>query len=124
MADGCGFINSTAAIAIRTKLSLAYRPTAVQGRIKGAKGLFIIHPADTDPEPKIWICPSQDKMAYSKSEPLDRAHCILDLLTVSHHSEPIALSRQSILNPAHNVIPDDVLIEFLIKGLPKLSFTS
>ena len=117
MTDGCGFINSAAAIAIRSKLSLAYRPTAVQARIKGAKGLFLIHPTDTDPEPKIWIRPSQDKMAYSKSDPLDRAHCILDLLTVSHHSEPITLSRQSILNLAHNGIPDDLLIEFLVKGL-------
>jgi hypothetical protein len=115
MTDGCGFINRAAALLIRQKLNLASRPTAVQGRIKGAKGLFVIHPTDTDPDPKIWIRKSQDKMSYLY--PLDRGHRILDLLTVSHPSAPISLSRQSILNLAHNEIPDDVLIDLLIKGL-------
>jgi len=115
MTDGCGFINRAAAINIRRKLNLAYRPTAVQARIKGAKGLFIIHPTDTDPEPKIWIRKSQDKMMYLY--PLDRGHRILDLLTISRYSPPITLSRQSILNLSHNGIPDETLIELLTKGL-------
>jgi hypothetical protein len=100
---------------IRRKLHLTCRPTAVQARIKGAKGLFIIHPTDTDPEPKIWIRKSQDKMNYLK--PLDRGHRILDLLTVSNNSAPITLSRQSILNLSYNGIPENILIDLLIKGL-------
>jgi hypothetical protein len=115
MTDGCGFINRAAGIMIRRKLHLACRPTAVQARLKGAKGLFIIYPGDTDPEPKIWIRKSQDKIRYLK--PLDRAHRILDLVTVSTHSAPITLSRQSILNLAHNGIPESTLIDLLIKGL-------
>ncbi|KAF8238076.1 hypothetical protein L208DRAFT_1375365 [Tricholoma matsutake] len=69
--------------------------SCVQARIKG------MTQKDTDPKPKIWIRPSQDKMAYSKSEPLD----------FSHHSP---------LRANHFIaakILDDVLIEFLIKGL-------
>lgn len=115
MTDGCGFINHAAALIIRHKLSLPYRPTAVQARIKGAKGMFIIHPTDTDEEAKIWIRKSQDKMTYLY--PLDRAHRILDLLTISQYSGPITLSRQSILNLSHNEIPDELLIDLLIKGL-------
>jgi RNA dependent RNA polymerase len=115
MTDGCGFINRAAALIICRKLNLASRPTAVQGRIKGAKGLFIIEPNDNDEEPKIWIRKSQDKMTYNY--PLDRAHCILDLITVSRHSAPIALSRQSIVILSHNGIPEDLLIDLLIKGL-------
>ena len=115
MTDGCGFINRAAALLIRSKLTLPYRPTAVQGRIKGAKGLFIIHPTDCDPDPKIWIRESQDKMTYNY--PLNRSHRILDLLTISQHSAPIALSSQSILNLAHNGIPSDYLVEMLINGL-------
>lgn len=115
MTDGCGFINRAAALTIRRKLTLPYRPTAVQGRIKGAKGLFIIHPTDTDPDPKIWIRESQDKITYNY--PLGRSHRILDLLTISQHSAPISLSGQSILNLAHNGIPWDDLVEMLIKGL-------
>lgn len=115
MTDGCGFINHAAALIIRRKLNLPYRPTAVQARIKGAKGMFIIHPTDTDEEAKIWIRKSQDKMTYLY--PLDRAHRILDLLTISQYSGPITLSRQSILNLSHNEIPDELLIDLLIKGL-------
>ena len=115
MTDGCGFINRAAAISICRKLSLPCRPTAIQGRLAGAKGLFIVHPKDDDPEPKIWIRTSQDKMTYNY--PLDKAHRIFDLITVSHCSQPITLSRQSIVNLSYNGIPSEMLCELMAKGL-------
>jgi hypothetical protein len=115
MTDGCGLINAAAAKAITKRMGYSTRPTAFQGRIFGGKGLWLIHPTDDDPEPKIWIRASQAKITYVY--PLDRAHRIFDLLSVSQPAAPINLSRQSIVNLANNGVPDEVLKRFMVDGL-------
>lgn len=126
MTDGCGFINRTALRLIRQKFLYESMPTAVQGRISGAKGLWTLHPSDTSPEPRIWIRKSQVKINVPY---LDRAHKIFDLLTVSHPNRSIALSSQSIINLSFNGISDNTLISLMEKGLedeinPLLDWTS
>ncbi|KAF8079235.1 RNA dependent RNA polymerase-domain-containing protein [Lyophyllum atratum] len=113
--DGCGLINEAALKIIARALGLSHRPSAVQGRIKGSKGLWIFHPTDTSEEPRIWIRPSQSKIVYRY--PLDRAHCIFDLLSVSRFSPPIKLSKQSIMNLSENGVSDEVLTGMMVQGL-------
>ena len=59
--DGCGLINGAALSAIARQMGYEERPTAVQGRIGGAKGLWVLHPRQQSHTgvPKIWIRPSQ-----------------------------------------------------------------
>ncbi|KAF5385050.1 hypothetical protein D9615_001000 [Tricholomella constricta] len=113
--DGCGLINEAALKIILHILNLLSRPTAVQGRMLGSKGLWILHPTDKDTEPRIWIRPSQTKINYLR--PFQRVHRIFDLVSVSRSSPPISLSKQSIMNLSKNGVPDKVLIDLMVQGL-------
>ncbi|KAJ7760095.1 RNA dependent RNA polymerase-domain-containing protein [Mycena maculata] len=120
MTDGCGFINRSALLFITKQVPYNSLPTAVQGRIGGAKGLWVLHPTDTDAAPKIWIRDSQLKI---KLEGDHRVHRIFDLLRASHPAQTEAryqLSEQSILCLSSNGIPDDVFVELLQKGLEEI----
>ncbi|KAJ7696817.1 RNA dependent RNA polymerase-domain-containing protein [Mycena rosella] len=117
MTDGCGFINRSALLLITKIVGYNSLPTAVQGRIGGAKGLWVLHPTDQDPNPKIWIRDSQLKIRLQGDH---RVHRIFDLLRASHPSQTEArheLSEQSILCLSSNGIPDDVLASLLVEGL-------
>ncbi|GLB43650.1 putative RNA-dependent RNA polymerase [Lyophyllum shimeji] len=102
--DGCGLINAAALKIIAALLGLSHLPSAVQGRLEGSKGLWLLHPTDKSPEPRIWIRTSQKKIIYRY--PLSRAHRIFDLLSVSRFSPPIKLSKQSIMNLSENGVGD------------------
>ncbi|KAI4523086.1 hypothetical protein K525DRAFT_361417 [Schizophyllum commune Loenen D] len=102
MTDGCGFINRAALTDIGRRFSLPYgMPTAVQGRVAGAKGMFLLHPYDKHPEPRVWIRDSQNKIKLPK---LERWHRILDLLKFAQQPNPegFDLSEQAVLNLSHN----------------------
>uniref|UniRef100_D8QL20 RNA-dependent RNA polymerase n=1 Tax=Schizophyllum commune (strain H4-8 / FGSC 9210) TaxID=578458 RepID=D8QL20_SCHCM len=102
MTDGCGFINRAALTDIGRRFSLPYgMPTAVQGRVAGAKGMFLLHPYDKHPEPRVWIRDSQNKIKLPR---LERWHRILDLLKFAQQPNPegFDLSEQAVLNLSHN----------------------
>ncbi|KAH7360168.1 RNA dependent RNA polymerase-domain-containing protein [Rhexocercosporidium sp. MPI-PUGE-AT-0058] len=61
MNDGCGKISPNLALKITQKLGLSYRPTAFQGRIGEAKGLWVIDLHDKGEEDWIETYPSQRK---------------------------------------------------------------
>ncbi|KAF8633592.1 hypothetical protein AX15_001385 [Amanita polypyramis BW_CC] len=116
MTDGCGFINRAAMMEITRRMKYGSRPTAVQGRIGGAKGLWIVVPGDDEDHlPRIWIRDSQTKIKYTNYD--DRSHRILDLLSVSQPSPSISLSSQSIINLFNNGVPRGTLIELLEKSI-------
>ncbi|KAG6883508.1 hypothetical protein C0993_005764 [Termitomyces sp. T159_Od127] len=115
--DGCGFINEAALKIIAHFLNSHTYSVVIQGRVYGGKGLWILHPTDRSPEPKIWIRSSQRKIVYQR--PVDRAHLIFDLLTVSRVSSPessVRLSEQSIINLSNNGVPDTTLIDIMKKA--------
>ncbi|KAF8215655.1 RNA dependent RNA polymerase-domain-containing protein [Mycena galopus ATCC 62051] len=117
MTDGCGWINRSALLLITNRIGYPSLPTAVQGRIGGAKGLWTLHPTDEDQKPKIWIRDSQLKIKLSGNL---RVHRIFDLLRASRPSQTDArqrLSQQSILCLSFNGIPDEVLVSLLVEGL-------
>ncbi|KAG6864804.1 hypothetical protein C0991_007027 [Blastosporella zonata] len=115
LTDGCGWINEAGLRLIAKFLKYKGRPTAVQGRCEGGKGLWVLHPKDTCDEPKIWIRASQRKIVYQR--PLHRAHKIFDLVSVSGPSTSVNLSKQSIMNLSENNVPHGTLVELMRQGL-------
>ncbi|KAJ8455635.1 hypothetical protein ONZ45_g18889 [Pleurotus djamor] len=119
MTDGCGFINREALIKMKAVLpGLEFPPSAIQARIAGAKGVWVLHPTDTSDRPRIWIRPSQNKIKLPR--PFDRAHRILNLLSTAHPMKPCSLSLQSILNLSHNGVSNEVLAAKLEEGLQEV----
>ena len=82
MTDGCGLINRSALRAIQRSRGLSEMPTAVQGRIAGAKGLWVLDPDDMERAPRIWIADSQVKIKYSDEDLATPDRRVFDLLRV------------------------------------------
>ncbi|TFK66180.1 hypothetical protein BDN72DRAFT_900047 [Pluteus cervinus] len=116
LTDGCGFMNEAMAKAVQRVMAYTSRPTALQGRIAGAKGLWTLHPTDNDPEPKIWIRKSQNKINLP-TEQSSKSHRIFELVATSHYSSSAPLKGQSIVNLSFNGVPQDLLINLLEIGL-------
>ncbi|KAF5352350.1 hypothetical protein D9756_006189 [Leucocoprinus leucothites] len=114
MTDGCGLINQAALVMVNSQLNRQSLPVALQGRIAGAKGLWLLHPTDESPEPKIWVRASQNKIKHPH---LHRSHRIFELVAPSHPSNSVSISRQSIVNLSFNGVPDEVLLACVEKGL-------
>ncbi|PIL31184.1 RNA-dependent RNA polymerase [Ganoderma sinense ZZ0214-1] len=110
--DGCGWMNNAALSAIARHMALEERPTAVQGRFGGAKGLWVLHPRDQSSTPKIWIRESQVKIKLDFND-LHPAHSIFDLLAPPRVTLPSRLSRLTILNLAHNGVPKETFVELM-----------
>ena len=119
LTDGCGFINGAALTLIARRLKLPSRPTAVQGRVAGSKGLWILHPEDrshTGP-PRIWIRSSQQKVKLPKLEE-GSAHVIFDVITQSNHIKvPARLNYQTVINLAENGVDSEVFQGLMREGL-------
>ncbi|KAI0640255.1 RNA dependent RNA polymerase-domain-containing protein [Trametes polyzona] len=116
--DGCGFMNGAALSEIGRRMGYRTRPTAVQGRIAGAKGLWVLHPRQQSPTgtPKIWIRESQTKINLDLNN-LHRAHCIFDLLAPPRVTLPSRLSRLTILNLSHNGVPTQTFVDLMRETL-------
>ena len=101
------------------------RRIAVQTRIAGAKGMWILHP---DPEhhklsdpPKIWIRKSQLKMKYDPDlKKWDRSQRVLDLVRFTRLSIPSSLNAQTIVNLSHNGVPDQVFEKMMKDNLDEV----
>lgn len=125
LTDGCGFMNGAALTLIARHLSLASRPTAVQGRVAGSKGLWILHPEHRSATdlPRIWIRASQRKVQLPPMGK-DSAHVIFDLVAQSNNiTIPSRLNKQLTINLSENGVGAQVFEELLREGLTKI-FTS
>ncbi|OBZ68489.1 putative RNA-dependent RNA polymerase SHL2 [Grifola frondosa] len=116
--DGCGFMNGAALTLIGKLLGLPERSTAVQGRIAGAKGLWLLHPTDQSPtaQPAIWTRPSQQKI---KLPVLGPAHLIFDQVAPARVTIPSRLSRLTIMNLSHNGVSTDIFVSMMTEVLKK-----
>ena len=120
-------MNGAALMKIGSWMGFGAPPTAVQGRILGSKGVWLLHPTDRAPdaEPKIWIRPSQTKIHLVDPatfgpralERLHRAHRVFDLVNPSRSTVPARLSRLTIVNLRHNGVPTGVLVDLMERGL-------
>lgn len=125
LTDGCGYINGAALTLIARRLGLPSRPTAVQGRVAGSKGLWILHGEDRSPTepPRIWIRDSQRKVKLPRLE-AGGAHVIFDLVSQSTRiTVPAHLNYQLIINLAENGVDSGVFQELMHAGLTDV-FTS
>ncbi|KAG9040385.1 hypothetical protein FS837_000718 [Tulasnella sp. UAMH 9824] len=118
MNDGCGLINRAALRLVQRQKEMQSMPTALQGRIAGAKGLWILDPHNRGSRPQIWLTKSQIKITYTPKElDEDPSRRIFDLLRVSQVKEPVRLPMHPIINFAHNGIPHTVFSELLQESL-------
>ncbi|EJD03544.1 uncharacterized protein FOMMEDRAFT_154620 [Fomitiporia mediterranea MF3/22] len=122
MTDGCGLINLSA-LKLIAEITGQACPVVVQGRIAGAKGLWILHP---DPEhrkddepPKIWIRASQLKIKLGSKETWDRSLRIFDLVRLPRLTVPSSLNFQTIINMSYNGVKDKVFENLMETGLKK-----
>lgn len=79
MTDGCGKASPRVFREVRQLLGIEQTPSAIQGRLGGAKGVWYVDP-DADPySQELWIetKPSQVKFEYSKNLSQDTALCTL-----------------------------------------------
>lgn len=89
-------INIAVAKLIAKRFQYSSIPTAMQGRIGGAKGLLTISFDDPEETPRIWIRPSQLEIVHADLN--HRSRRIFDLVEVSQPSTaPCFLSQQSVL---------------------------
>lgn len=121
LTDGCGYINGAALTQIMRLMKYGSRPTAVQGRIGGSKGMWVLHPDPleqvSDGPAKIWIRPSQTKIKLAPASELGRAQKIFDLLAPSRVTGPARLSSQTLINLSFNGISHQILKELMALGL-------
>jgi RNA-dependent RNA polymerase len=112
-------MNGAALTLIARHLGLTGCPTAVQGRVAGSKGLWILHPehrSATEP-PRIWIRRSQMKVQLPFLGK-DSAHVIFDLVAQSNNiTVPSRLNKQLTINLAENGVDAQVFEELLRDGL-------
>ncbi|KAI9283386.1 RNA dependent RNA polymerase-domain-containing protein [Sporodiniella umbellata] len=125
MTDGCGIISCTAMKEIIGYQETDKLPCAIQGRIGGAKGIWIIAPdLDFECGKYIKIRKSQDKFRTGLVQPgmrLDPCHYTLDLVKNSICIYPSNLNVQFIQVLSAGGVPADVFIEILKEYLHRLA---
>lgn len=99
---------------------------AVQGRLGGSKGVWLLHPDHQLPDdspPKVWIRDSQKKITHDFSSGLkdgrSRAYFVFDLVAPTRLVFPTRLNRQTITNLSSNGVPTPVFVEMLEAAVRK-----
>ena len=102
-------------------MGYSHRPTAVQGRIGGSKGMWVLHPDPLEQVPdgpmKIWIRPSQTKIKLGAISGLGPGQLTLDLLAISRVFGPSHLSAQTLINLSYNGIDHQLLKDLMSLGM-------
>ncbi|KAF4477180.1 qde-1 RNA-dependent RNA polymerase [Fusarium agapanthi] len=94
MNDGIGRISDSLLSEVRDVMGLDFLPTAIQARIGGAKGLWMMDSSPYPPDERwIEIYPSQQKWVCNWSDP---AHQTLEVVSVSSYTGPASLNLQFI----------------------------
>ena len=125
IADGCGFMNRKALDLVAQQAGLSEFHCAVQGRLGGSKGVWLLHPDHQLPDdspPMVWIRDSQTKIIHDSSGPKDgrsRAYFIFDYVAPSRLSFPSRLNKQTITNLSSNGVPTSVFTELLEAAVQK-----
>ena len=98
---------------------------AVQGRLGGSKGVWLLHPdyqLPDDSPPRVWIRNSQKKITHDLSRYDDgrsRAYFIFDFVAPARLIFPSRLNKQTIINLSSNGVPDSVFSELLEAAVKK-----
>lgn len=97
MNDGCSVVSPAVMKFVRQTLGLEETPTAVQARLGGAKGVWMVDPdVDWDSE-EIYIRVTESQLKYKGYDNDDDwARLTLDVLTTSHDPTPATINTQLI----------------------------
>ncbi|KAG2232483.1 RNA dependent RNA polymerase-domain-containing protein [Thamnidium elegans] len=125
MTDGCGIISASAMKIVMGCQATDELPCAIQGRIAGAKGIWIISPdLDFTTGNYIEIRKSQDKFKTGLPQDdasLDPLHYTFDLVKNSVCVYPSNLNTQFIQTLSSNGVPTQVFIEILKEYIHRLA---
>lgn len=127
MTDGCGIISASAMRKIMGSQQNDIMPCAIQGRIGGAKGLWIVSPdLDMDSGDWIEIRSSQKKFTTGLPDPmlantLDPIHFTFDLVKNAFCLYPSHLNTQFIQCLAAGGVPVQVFLELLTEHIGNVS---
>lgn len=125
MTDGCGIISPSAMKLIMGCQATDELPCAIQGRIAGAKGIWIIAPdLDFSSGNYIEIRKSQDKFKTGVPQEdlgLDPLHYTFDLVKNSICVYPSNLNTQFIQSLSAGGVPTEVFIEILKEYIHRLA---
>jgi len=127
IADGCGFMNRTALdLVARRSGSGSGSFCAVQGRLGGSKGVWLLHPDHQLPDdspPRAWIRGSQKKITHDRpigpDDGRSRAYFILDLVGPARLVSPSRLNKQIVINLSSNGVPTSVFANMLEAAVEK-----
>lgn len=106
MTDGAGFITRRLLEKLAREHDWPTRPSVIQVRVRGAKGLLVEHPT-IDSETGIQLRPSLIKIHYPG--PLDPTQRTVDILRTSHARSPTRISVDVIINLSENGVGADAL---------------
>lgn len=120
MNDGCSVVSPAVMQIVRQKLGLEETPTAVQARLGGAKGVWMVDPAvDLDSE-AVYIKVTESQLKYKGySDDADWARLTLDVLTISHDPTPATINMQLIPILEDGGVPFETLRELLEEHLER-----
>lgn len=118
MNDGCSITSPAVMKMVRQKLGLEVTPTAVQARLGGAKGVWMVDPAvDWDSE-EIYIKVTTSQLKYrGYDDDDDWARLTLDVVTASHDPAPATINIQLIPILEDRGVPFEALQELLQEHL-------
>jgi len=126
MDDGCSFASPAVFRKIQEQLGLKEAPTAVQGRLGGAKGLWIVDPValkevsqgKRDPN-ELWIRVNESQAKYQEHQAseLDPAWTTLDLASFSHPPKPANVNLQLLAVLDHRGVPFEPLKDLVNEHL-------
>lgn len=121
MTDGCGLINKSALVKVAQMLGQSTFRIAIQGRIAGAKGLWLLHPDpvhhDLGAPARIWIRESQIKVDLPSD--WDRSQLVFDVVRANRLSAPASVNYQTIMNMSHNGVKDGCWERLMAAALNK-----
>lgn len=120
MNDGCSVVSPAVMQIVRQKLGLEETPTAVQARLGGAKGVWMVDPSvDFDSE-EVYIKVTESQLKYKGHDGDDDwARLTLDVLTTSHDPTPATINTQLIPILEDRGVPFETLRELLEEHLER-----
>jgi hypothetical protein len=111
MNDGCSVCSPAVMRSIRDAMDLPETPSAVQGRIGGAKGMWFADPSTDPRSEEIWIEVNQSQLKYpyhredSWEETDDWTRLTLFVIGYSKPPSPAVLNMQLVPILAHRGVP-------------------
>lgn len=120
MNDGCSVVSPAVMQIVRQRLGLKETPTAVQARLGGAKGVWMVDPRVDLNSQEVYIKVTESQLKYKGyNDDDDWARLTLDVLAASHDPRPATINTQLIPILEDRGVPFETLRELLEEHLER-----